>query len=626
MTIPEYVENLNRRYKTGISTEHTYRGDLQSLLESMVQGVQVTNEPSRVACGAPDYILTRKNIPVGYIEAKDIGVDLKGKTLQEQLNRYRASLENLIVTDYLEFHLYVDGEFKTSLRIAEIQKGRLASLPGNFASFENLIKDFCAYLGQTIKSPRKLAEMMAAKAKLLATVIENALADMDPHEEPLSVHEANNTLRDQLTAFRQILIHDITPKEFADIYAQTIAYGMFAARLHDTSLNSFSRQEAAELIPKTNPFLRKLFQYVAGYDLDKRIVWIVDGLADLFRATDVAALLKNFGNATQTQDPIIHFYETFLAEYDPKLRKTRGVWYTPHPVVNFIVRAIDYILKTEFGLADGLADNSMTTVKVNVPGVKNPVEKQVHRVQFLDPATGTATFLAELIRQIYSKFQGQEGIWSDYVEKHLIPRLNGFEILMASYAMAHLKLDLLLRETGYVPKYEQRFRIYLTNSLEEYHADTGTLFANWLSTEANEANYVKRDTPVMVVLGNPPYSVSSSNKGEWIQSLISEYKTGLKEKKLNLDDDYIKFIRYGQYFIEKNGEGILAYISNNSFIDGITHRQMRKHLLSTFDKVYILDLHGNAKKKETAPDGGKDENVFDIMQGVSINIFIKKRK
>jgi predicted helicase len=261
-----------------------------------------------------------------------------------------------------------------------------------------------------------------------------------------------------------------------------------------------------------------------------------------------------------------------------------------------------------------------------VPGVKNPVEKQVHRVQFLDPATGTATFLAELIRQIYSKFQGQEGIWSDYVEKHLIPRLNGFEILMASYAMAHLKLDLLLRETGYVPKFEQRFRIYLTNSLEEYHADTGTLFANWLSTEANEANYVKRDTPVMVVLGNPPYSVSSSNKGEWIQSLISEYKTGLKEKKLNLDDDYIKFIRYGQYFIEKNGEGILAYISNNSFIDGITHRQMRKHLLTTFDKVYILDLHGNAKKKETAPDGGKDENVFDIMQGVSINIFIKKRK
>ena len=624
MTIPEYLENLNRRYKTGISTEHTYRGDLQSLLESMATGVQVTNEPSRVACGAPDYILTRKNIPVGYVEAKDIGVDLKSKNLKEQFDRYRASLDNLIITDYLDFHLYVEGEFTTSLKIAEIQNGRLAPIPENFVAFENLIKDFGAYLGQTIKSPKKLAEMMAAKAKLLATVIENALADAGSHVEFSTVNEANNTLRDQLTAFRQILIHDITSKEFADIYAQTIAYGMFAARLHDTTLDTFTRQEAAELIPHTNPFLRKLFQYVAGYDLDNRIVWIVDGLADLFRATDVAALLRNFGSATQTQDPVIHFYETFLAEYDPKLRKARGVWYTPHPVVNFIVRAVDDILKTEFGLVDGLADNSMTTIKVNVPGVKNPVEKQVHRVQFLDPATGTATFLAELIRQIYSKFRGQEGIWSDYVEKHLVPRLNGIEILMASYAMAHLKLDLLLRETGYVPKNEQRFRIYLTNSLEEFHADTGTLFVNWLSTEANEANYVKRDTPVMVVLGNPPYSVSSSNKGAWIQSLIAEYKTGLNEKKLNLDDDYIKFIRYGQHFIEKNGEGILAYISNNSFTDGITHRQMRKHLLTTFDKIYILDLHGNAKKKETAPDGGKDENVFDIMQGVSINIFVKK--
>ncbi|MEI6580540.1 MAG: hypothetical protein WCN92_13895, partial [Eubacteriales bacterium] len=392
MTIPRYLENLNRRYKTGISTEHTYRGDLQNLLESLAHGVQVTNEPSRVACGAPDYILTRKNIPVGYIEAKDIGVDLKSKTLKEQVDRYRASLDNLIVTDYLDFHLYVEGGFKTSLKIAVIQNGRLAPIPENFIAFENLIKDFCAYPGQTIKSPKKLTEMMAAKAKLLATVIENALADAGSREEFSTVNEANNTLRDQLSAFRQILIHDITPKEFADIYAQTIAYGMFAARLHDTTLDTFTRQEAAMLIPNTNPFLRKLFQYVAGYDLDKRIVWIVDGLADLFRATDVSALLRNFGNATQTHDPVIHFYETFLVEYDPKLRKARGVWYTPQPVVNFIVRSIDEILKTDFGLPDGLADNSLTTVKVNVPGVKNPVEKQVHRVQFLDPATGTAPF------------------------------------------------------------------------------------------------------------------------------------------------------------------------------------------------------------------------------------------
>jgi len=254
-------------------------------------------------------------------------------------------------------------------------------------------------------------------------------------------------------------------------------------------------------------------------------------------------------------------------------------------------------------------------------------------VQFLDPATGTATFIAEIIKQVYAKFKGQEGIWSDYVEKHLIPRLNGFEILMASYAMAHLKLELLLRETGYVAKNEQRFRIYLTNSLEEFHADTGTLFANWLSTEANEANHVKRDTPVMVVIGNPPYSGESTNKSNWIMSLMEDYKLepGGKEK-LNernpkwINDDYVKFIRYGQHFIEKNGGGILAFINPHGFLDNPTFRGMRWNLLKTFDKTYTLDLHGNSKKKETAPDGSKDENVFDIMQGVSINIFVKSGK
>jgi predicted helicase len=197
---------------------------------------------------------------------------------------------------------------------------------------------------------------------------------------------------------------------------------------------------------------------------------------------------------------------------------------------------------------------------------------------------------------------------------------------MASYAMAHLKLDLLLKETGYKPTKDQRFRVYLTNSLEEYHPDTGTLWANWLSAEANEANRIKKETPVMCVIGNPPYSVSSTNTGDWIKKLIADYKKDLNERKINLDDDYIKFIRYGQHFIDKNGSGILAYISNTSFIDGITHRQMRKHLLQSFDKIFILDLHGNSKKQEVCPDGSPDQNVFDIMQGVSINIFIKTGK
>jgi len=619
--IETYIKSIATRYATGIAREHSYRGDLQTLLEALNPGVLVTNEPARIACGAPDYILTRNNIPIGYIEAKDIGISLSKTDSSEQLKRYKASLDNLILTDYCEFWFYRDGKKVDALAIAEIRNGTLVSIPDAHERFTHLIQNFCLHVGQTITSAQKLAEMMAGKAKMMQAVIEAALNSDEEHEQ-------NSTLHAQMQAFKKILIHDITSTEFADIYAQTLAYGMFAARLHDPTLDTFTRQEAAGLIPKTNPFLRKLFNYIAGIDIDTRLVWIVDALADIFRATDVAAILQHFGEATQTRDPMIHFYETFLAAYNPKLRKSRGVWYTPKPVVNFIVRAVDDILKTEFGLAQGLADTSKTIIEIDTQEEdlrtktkRKRAKVDVHTVQILDPAAGTGTFLAEVVKHIHTKFEGQQGIWSQYVEKHLIPRLHGFEILMASYAMAHLKLELLLRETGYEPETQQRLRVFLTNSLEEAHPDTGTFWANWLSQEATEANYIKRDTPIMVVLGNPPYAVSSSNRGKWIQKLIADYKKDLNEKKLNLDDDYIKFIRYGEYFIKKNGEGILAYISNNSFLDGVTHRQMRRHLLGTFDKIYIIDLHGNAKKKEVAPDGSKDENVFDIMQGVSINLF-----
>ncbi|MCF3572168.1 N-6 DNA methylase [Planktothrix agardhii 1806] len=623
--IEKYIQNINKRYQLGNATEHTFRGDLQQLIENLVPTISATNEPKRQSCGAPDYILTKKDIPVGFIEAKDIGdKDLKGAKKtgnKEQFDRYKASLNNLIFTDYLDFHLYRDGEFITKIAIGEVTETGIKSLPENFLTFTNLIKDFCTHIGQTIKSPKKLAEMMAGKARLLSGVIEKALMSDEINQE-------NSTLKDQMGAFKKILIHDITPKEFADVYAQTIAYGMFAARLHDPILETFSRQKAAELIPKSNPFLRKLFGYIAGPDIDDRIKWIVDNLVEIFLACNVEEILKNYGKSTKMEDPIIHFYETFLSEYDPKLRKARGVWYTPAPVVNFIVRAVDDILKTEFDLPQGLADNSKTKIKVDVQGKQ--VEQEVHKVQILDPAAGTGTFLAEVIKHIHKKFVGQQGIWSNYVETHLLPRLNGFELLMASYAMAHLQLDLLLTETGYKTTTNQRFRVYLTNSLEEKHPDTGTLFASWLSAEANEANYIKRDTPVMCVIGNPPYSGISSNNGEWINKLIEDYKyidgVHFNERKHWLNDDYVKFLRYGQHFIEKNGSGVLAFINPHGFLDNPTFRGMRWNLLKTYDKIYTIDLHGNSKKKETAPDGNADVNVFDIMQGVSINIFVKTGK
>ena len=251
-------------------------------------------------------------------------------------------------------------------------------------------------------------------------------------------------------------------------------------------------------------------------------------------------------------------------------------------------------------------------------------------MQILDPATGTGTFLAEVIHAIHDKMKGQQGMWQSYVEKHLLPRLNGFELLMASYAMAHLKLDMVLAETGYEANSNERLRVYLTNSLEEHHADTGTLFANALSNEANQANHIKRDAPVMVVIGNPPYSAISDNNFDWIMRLIEDYKyvngVHFNERKHWLNDDYVKFIRLGQSFVDKNKEGVLAYINSHSFLDNPTFRGMRWSLMQSFDKIYIIDLHGNSKKKEICPDGSKDENVFDIQQGVSINIFIKNGK
>lgn len=633
MTIQNYLENINRLFQTGNAREHSYRGDLQTLLANILPSdILVTNEPARVQCGAPDYVLTKgkANIPVGYIEAKDIGVKLDSKTLKEQFDRYRNGLSNLIITDYMQFDFYRDGEKTTTITIAEVLDGKIIGKPENFDSFLNLIKSFAETVSQTIKSPQRLAELLAGKARLMADVIEKSLNDDDENERL-------SELKNQMETFKTMLIHDINNKSFADIYAQTIAYGMFAARYNDPTLETFSRLEAAELIPKSNPFLRKLFHDIAGFDLDNRLVWIVDELVNIFLATDVAKIMKNFGKSTKMEDPIIHFYETFLSEYDSKLRKARGVWYTPQPVVNFIVRAVDDILKDEFGLSRGLADTSKTKIKVNTQnpdkrsatGYKQE-EREIHRVQILDPATGTGTFLAETVKHIHSKFKGMEGMWPKYVKEDLIPRLNGFELLMASYAMAHLKMDMLLQETGYKSTDDQRFRIFLTNSLEEAHKDSGTLFSSWLSDESAQANALKRDTPVMVVIGNPPYSGESANKGKWIMDLMEDYKKepGGKEKLKErnpkaINDDYVKFIRFAQYFINKNGNGVMAFINPHGFLDNNTFRGMRWNLLKEFDKIYTIDLHGNSKKKETAPDGSVDQNVFDIMQGVSINLFVK---
>lgn len=632
--VEDYICEVSRLAKSGITTEHTFRGALAMLLDQLAPNLKAFNEPKRTECGAPDYIVQDKTgLGVFYVEAKDLGDDdLGGKKRtghKEQFDRYKAALDTIIFTDYLDFHLYRHGEFVNSVKIGDYDgAGKVSGISSAYDKLAELIKEAALSVPQRIDSSKRLAELMAGKARLLQrnaakflTPLTKAYDDAPSHAKP-----PITPILELLIGMRDVLMPNVGADEFSDIFAQTLTYGMFAARLNDPTPESFTRYEAMGLIPKTNPFLRQFFQYVAN-NLEEELEWMVDDLADLFRAADVEKIMRGYGRTGA--DPMIHFYEDFLAEYDAGLRKDRGVWYTPIQVVKFIVGAADWALRTRFNLVDGLADRGKVEIEceeVAPQGKKmtQKVKKSVHRVQLLDPSTGTGTFIAEAIRQIFAKFKGNEGMWPGYVESDLLPRLNGFELLMASYTMAHIKIDFALRETGVTPSGKDRFRVFLTDSLSDWHKELpGGLFASALAPEQQGADEVKRDTPVMVVLGNPPYNVSSTNKSDWIQNLVADYKKNLNERKINLDDDYVKFIRLGQHYVDKNEEGIIAYITNNSYLDGITHRQMRKSLMESFDEIYVLNLHGNARKKEVAPDGGKDENVFNIMQGVAITLFVK---
>ncbi len=628
----DYLTQVEQAYKAGNATEHTHRPALKTLLEAFQPNVIATNEPQRIKCGAPDYIITRKEIPLGFVEAKDIGIPLDDVESSEQLKRYRDSLANLILTDYLEFRWYVSGELRMSCRLAKPQaNGKLRVEAEGVQKLSELLQEFFATDIPVISSPKELAVRMAAMARLIRSIIGKTFTEEDEH----------GALHEQMEGFRQVLLHDLTAEQFGDMYAQTICYGLFAARCNSTDAH-FTRTHAAYDLPKTNPFLRKLFSHIAGPELDERIVWAVDNLAELLNRADIATILQDFGRSTRQEDPVVHFYETFLGAYDQKMREARGVYYTPEPVVSYIVRSVDAILKKDFKLPDGLADASK--VKLTRPKKigKGSETIETHKVQILDPATGTGTFLYSVIGHIYQSFAGNKGMWPGYVRDNLLPRLYGFELLMAPYAVAHMKLGLLLHETGYDFSSDERLRVFLTNTLEEAHELTGLpLFTQWLAEEASSANQVKKDAPVMVVLGNPPYSGHSANTGEWIAGLLrgsdssSGQKTGnyfeldgapLGERNPKwLNDDYVKFIRFAQWRIEQTGYGVLAFVTNHGYLDNPTFRGMRQSLMHSFDDIYLLDLHGNSKKKEKASDGGKDENVFDIQQGVAIGIFVKRR-
>ncbi len=640
----EYLTNLRDMRGSMLATgELSLRPALDTFLKRAAEifgrPVQFVGEPKKIPVGRPDFTVTVNDLPIGYIEAEAYGIDLNNLTghAKEQNDRFRANLDNFLMTNHLDFHLYVGAKLVDRTRLsAPPDKGKITVSETEAEALTILLERFLSGQLPSIASPKDLALHLARRTKQMRS-------------EVLSAIEAQSAeLNGIYKSFQNVLLPGLTERQFADMYAQTITYGLFAARCTLLCGGNFNRQSAAGLVPKTNPFLRKLFQSIAAFDLDERVAWIADDTAQLLAQAPIGDILADFGTRTGKEDPVVHFYETFLAAYDPKLREVRGVYYTPEPVVSYIVRSIDHLLKTRFNKPMGLADE---------------------HTLILDPATGTGSFLFAIVKRVYEtviKTIGA-GAWSDYVEKRLLPRLFGFELLIAPYAVAHLKLGLQLQESGYNFSGNRRLGIYLTNSLEEAVKKSELLFGfdKFISDEANEAVEIKREYPILIVLGNPPYSGHSANRSEYVEFIPSgqqyevETKTGLKQrtagkngvnvarktfigrliedyKKVDgkplgeknpkwLQDDYVKFIRFAQWRIQQTGKGLVAYITNHGYLDNPTFRGMRQSLMQSFNEIYVYNLHGNSRKKEKTPEGGKDENVFDIQQGVAILLCLKEK-
>ena len=649
----DYVGELNRSLSVGNATEHTHRPALKTLLEAIDGSITATNEPARIECGAPDYSISVNGLTVGYIEAKDIGANLDAIERDgnrsnpsspngEQLKRYRAALPNLIFTNYTEFRWYVNGVRRSVAVLADNDGGgKLTVSRDDISVVSELLSAFFAQSPEPVSSPKELSRRMARLTHLIRDVVREAFVNEQESQDVNSLYEAT----------KRMLVADLSLDDFADMFAQTLAYGLFAARVNHKS-DDFQRRTAVYDIPAANPFLKEIFSLVAGYRAESEpFIGFVDDLAQLLANSDMEAILSDFGKRGVREDPILHFYEDFLKDYDPALREKRGVYYTPEPIISYIVRSVDHLLRERFDCPEGLADYQTADYETleDIDGEQKPVTRQDHRVLVLDPACGTGSFLYAVIDHIreYYRSSGNMGVWKDYVPEHLLKRIFGFELMMAPYAMSHLKLGMQLAaqdmpeeqqiDWAYEFSGDERLGVYLTNTLEQAEQQIPTLFSleRVIAEEANAASAIKRELPIMVVLGNPPYSGHSSNasridgKLTWIGGLIEDYKRvdgkplGERNPKW-LQDDYVKFIRFGQHRIQQSGAGILAFITNHSYLDNPTFRGMRRQLMDTFTDIYLLDLHGNALKKESAPDGSVDNNVFDIQPGVAIAIFVKE--
>ena len=614
----KYLSDLTAVARQGDAREESYYPALADMLKEMARvterpHIHVTTLPRPTEGGNPDFRLWNgKDRIIGYIEAKNPTEErLDIIENSEQLKRYRKTFPNLILTNFLEFRLYRNGE-----RVETVLSGRPIVLNklGTTPPLENQ-KDLYALLNRFLKfalpqtfTAESLAVELAKRTRLLRDVIGEQLRD-----------EQDSRIAGFFEAFQTYLIGSLTPEDFADLFAQTITYGLFAARTR--SGDGFNRRVAFDNIPHTIGVLRDLFRYISLDELPDQLAWCVDDLAEVLAVADAPGILGHYYREGKGSDPIVHFYETFLSQYDPDERERRGVYYTPEPVVGYIVRSLHNLLKTEFDKRDGLASDGVT---------------------LLDPAAGTMTFVAQAAQQAVAEFETKYGSGgrTDFIRSHILNNFYALELMMAPYAVGHLKMSFFLEELGHRLDDNERVPFYLTNTLDTEELEQSRLPGlSALAEESRLAGAVKKQTPILLILGNPPYSGHSSNTGAWIRELIDGkmvegeliggYKQvdgeplGEKNPKW-LQDDYVKFLRFAQWKIERAGRGVVGMITNHSYLDNPTFRGMRQSLMHTFDDIYILDLHGNSLKKETCPDGSPDKNVFDIRQGVAIAFFVKR--
>jgi predicted helicase len=607
--IDNYLSNLFNTHQKGDAREESYYKHLADLITSFSETkrnkkIDVTILPKKTEVGNPDFrIWDGRQKIIGYIEAKDLGVDLDRIEDSEQLLRYLSTFPNVILTNFTEFRLYRNGERIEKISIARpfiIKKLSTVPPPENEDKLFDLLGRFLDFSLPKTYTAKTLAVELAKRTKFLKDEIVS---------EELKL--GTKSIRGFYDVFKEFLIAGINEEEFADLYSQTITYGLFAARLR--AEKDFNRKLAYSYIPKSIGILRDVFKFISLEDLPQQMEIIIDDIAEVLSVADVKKILEQYYHEGKGSDPVLHFYETFLSVYDPATREKRGVYYTPEPVVSFIVRSLHQILKDKFNLADGLASNNVT---------------------LLDPAGGTLGFLAKAVEIAVEEIEKKygKGAVETFIKEHILQNYYAFELMMAPYAIGHMKMSFLLEELGYRMEDNERVKYYLTNTLEMKELEESKFPGmSSLSHESHEAGKIKKRVPILVILGNPPYSGHSSNTGEWISDVIKEYyqvdgkPLGEKNPKW-LQDDYVKFIRFSQWKIDQAGEGVLGFITNHSYLDNPTFRGMRQSLMKSFDEIYILDLHGNSLKKEKAPDGSKDENVFDIQQGVAICFMIKYKK